>query len=192
MMNVPAQIVQTPTRYRLSVADFLLLDTSGAFAHFARAELIDGEIFGMNAQHAGHARVKTRLAKLLADRLAQIGSDLEVIVEVTIRIADDSAPEPDIVVTSWRGEGLIPSDTIALVVEVADTTLGIDLGRKADLYAAAGIPEYWVIDLTEDRILGHELPEGDNYAGQLDMPIGGPMYSATIDGLEIDTGALLG
>ena len=128
-MNAPFRIIDTPERVRLSVDDFLLLNDSGAFAHYTKTELIDGDIYGMNAQHSRHARAKSRLHLSLALRLREIGSDLEAIVEVTVRAAGDSAPEPDIVLTRFGGDREVPADTVALVVEVADTTLATDLGR---------------------------------------------------------------
>ena len=48
-MNAPVQIETTPVRVRLNVEQFLLLDDSGAFADFAKSELIDGDIYVMNA-----------------------------------------------------------------------------------------------------------------------------------------------
>lgn len=190
-MNAPTRPAPIAERARLRVEDFILLADSGALDDYTKSELIDGDIIVMNAQYSRHARVKTRLIVALAARLIEIGSDLEVISEVSVRTSDHGMPEPDIVLTSWRGEGAVPVETVALVIEVSDTTLDTDLGRKADLYAAAGVPEYWVIDLNEDRALMHEYPEGDNYAGQLDMLLGEPLVSATIEGLSVPSATLL-
>ena len=98
-------------------------------------------------------------------------------------------PEPDTVLTSYRLEGVVPIETVALLVEVSDSTLGTDLGRKADLYADAGVREYWVVDLNEDRVLCHVNPreDGSGYDGQLDVLFGTPLYAATVDGLTVET-----
>lgn len=184
-MNAPFRILDTPERYRLRVEDFLLLDESGAFADYTKTELIDGEVFGMNAQHSQHARAKSRLLIEFALQLRAIGSDLEAISEVTVRTADDSAPEPDIVLTRWRGRGVVPVETVALLVEVADTTLSTDVGRKAELYAAAGVPEYWVVDVNGDRIVIHSLPTSEGYEARFEVPFGGALRAATIDGLDL-------
>ena len=190
-MNAPFRLIDTPERVRLSVDDFLLLNDSGAFDAWTKTELIDGEVYGMNAQHSRHARVKSRLHVALALRLRELGSDLEAVVEVTVRANADSAPEPDIVLTRYRGDREVPVETVALLVEVADTTLTTDLGRKADLYAAAGVPEYWVVDLNENRVLMHERPSPDGYAGQLDILLGELLVSATIEGLAIASAPLV-
>ncbi len=191
-MNAAAPILTTPRKLGLRVEDFLLLNDSGAFDDYGKTELIDGDIYVMNAQHSPHARAKTRLAYAMATRLREIGSDLEVIIEVAVHLNGDSMPEPDIVLTRWRGKGPVPVETVALVVEVADTTLDRDLGRKSDLYAAAGIPEYWVIDLTEGRALMREFPDADGYHGQLDILLTERLKSATIAGLEVEGAAVTG
>lgn len=191
-MNAPGNILSIPQKARLRVEDFILLAENGAFDAYAKTELIDGEIYFMSAQFSRHARVKSRLLVALANRLAEIGSDLEAVSEVSVRAADDSMPEPDIVLTRWRGDGAVPADSVALVVEVADSTFDYDIGRKSDLYAAAGIPEYWVIDLDESRALMHDHPDADGYHGQFDVLLGEPLVAATIAGLEVGSGTLLG
>lgn len=191
-VNAPMSLADPPGRLRLRVDDYLLLNDSGAFAAYAKTELIDGDIYGMNAQFTRHARIKFRLARRLADRLDQLGSDLEVLTEVTVRIADDSAPEPDVVVTRFRGDREVPADTVALLVEVADTTLEFDLGRKADLYAAAGVPEYWVVDVNGGRVVRHGRPAEGGYADRDEVTFGATLASTTIDGLAVDTVGLAG
>ena len=107
-------------------------------------------------------------------------------------MSDCFLPEPDIVLTSYRGSGVVPVETVALVIEVSDSTLSTDLGRKADHYANAGVPEYWVVDLNEDRMLCHANPreDGSGYDGQLDVLFGTTLYSATVEGLRVKTEAL--
>lgn len=185
-MDASALIVANPHKLGLRVDDFLLLNASGAFDDYGKTELIDGDIYVMNAQFSEHAGAKSRLAFALTVRLREIGSDLELMTEVAIRLNDDSMPEPDIVLHRWRGEGPVPVESVALVIEVSDTTLANDLGRKSDLYAAAGIPEYWVIDLNEGRALLHENPDSDGYHGQLDILLTDRLVSATIADLEVD------
>lgn len=83
---------------RLTLDDYLLLDGAGALADYAKTELIDGEILHMNARHRPHARIKSRLFRLLSDRLDKIGG-LEAIVGGSIGIPPHNSPGPDIVVT---------------------------------------------------------------------------------------------
>lgn len=190
-MNAPQRILDTPERLRLRVEDYLMLSDGGALDAYTKTELIDGEIYVMNAQYAEHARIKSRLSRMIGNKLAEIGSELEAIVEVASRVADDSMPEPDIVVTRWRGRGPVPSETVVLAIEVSETTLGRDLGRKAELYAAAGIAEYWVVDLGGRRVVVHEHPGAEGYVDRWDVSFGGMLVSAAIEGLEIATDGLI-
>lgn len=190
------QSVATPataaTPFRFSVDQFLALCDQGLFDAYAKSELIEGEIVVMNAQHARHARAKSRLLQRLANALDAMGSPLEALSEASVRLDDGSLPEPDITLTSYRGTGVVPVETVALLIEVSDSTLEIDLGRKADLYAQAGVPEYWVIDVNENRALLHANPRGDGsgYDGQVDVPFGAPLHAATIEGLAVETAGL--
>lgn len=178
-------------RRGLTVDDFDLLHENGAFADYGKTELIDGDIYVMSSQWSRHAKAKSRLFFALASRLAAISSDLEAIVEVTIKVAADSAPEPDIVLTNWQGDRFVPAEAVALVIEVSHSTLDVDLGRKRELYAAAGIPEYWVVNVSADRVLVHTRPTGANYEDRHELPFGEPLASATIAGLIVSTDHLV-
>lgn len=189
-MNAPVDAANVPHVARLKARNFILLCEHGALDGYGKCELIEGEIICMNAQHSRHARVKSRLALELALRLREMGSPLEAIVEVTIALSDDSMPEPDIVLTNYGGDGPVPLDTVALVVEVSDTTLENDLGRKSVIYARAGIAEYWVVDLNEDRCLLHMGTGADGYEEQIDVPFGATLHAGTIDGLAVESTSL--
>ena len=185
------QPITRPQRYKLTTTDYALLTKAGAFAGYAKTELIDGEVVALNAQHRPHARAKDELAYRLRRALEARGSDLQVLTEVTVDMPPHGSPQPDILLTSEAlGEGPVPMSSVALMVEVADTTLDFDLGPKAELYAAAGVPEYWVIDLNEDRCLLHMGASADGYAEQIDVPFGETLLSGTIEGLAADTHGL--
>lgn len=171
-MNSPFRSVTTPEKVRLRVDDFLLLNDNGTFAEYSKTELLDSEIYFMNAQLSCHARIKTELAIELALVLRQMNTELRPIVGASTRVSDYSLPEPDIVATSYKGTHVVPLESVALLVEVADTTLKIDLGRKLRIYAAAGIAEYWVID-AGGKVL-HQMwsPSGKSYREKRVVPLG--------------------
>jgi Uma2 family endonuclease len=88
-------------------------------------------------------------------------------VQNPIELDDATEPQPDIVLVRrpWRGHPTAhprPGD-IYLVIEVADTSRETDLGAKLELYARAGIPEFWIVDLTTDGVLVGRNPGGDRY-----------------------------
>ena len=189
-MNSPFRAVTTPEKARLRVEDFLLLNDNGAFADYSKTELIEGEIYFMNAQHSRHARIKTELAFELGLLVRVLRIDLRPIIEASTRISDNSLPEPDIVVTSYKGSHVVPLESVALIVEVSDTTLKIDLGRKLRIYAAAGIPEYWVIDAEAKVIHQMWTPAGKTYRDKRQVALGARIEGATIEGFVVETAGL--
>lgn len=188
-MSAPLTVAD---RWRLRASDFELLFEGGALADLHRAELIDGDIYSMSPQLTRHARAKTNLGFAIRSALVACRSDLQVVVEVSVVAANDSVPEPDVVVTSYTGDRFMPAETVVLAVEVADTTLSTDLGRKAELYAAAGIPEYWVVDVNEGRIMVQWAPASGAYGQRHEVRFGETLASRTIPGLEVGTAGLIG
>ncbi|MFV3618088.1 Uma2 family endonuclease, partial [Mycobacterium tuberculosis] len=82
------------------------------------------------------------------DALAAISSPFSVAVEISVALGQHDVPEPDLTLTTEPdGDGLIPADSVGLIVEVADATLQSDLQKKAAIYARHGVAEYWVADV---------------------------------------------
>jgi Uma2 family endonuclease len=183
--------INVPYAAKLKVRDFLLLNDAGAFADYAKSELIEGEIICINAVYAPHAKALFEVAFQLKLALVEAKIDLVIFTPVSVNLGDDSLPEPDIAVCENHDSGPIPAEMIKLLIEISDTTLEIDMGRKMGLYARAGVPEYWVIDLNENRALLHMTPENGEYAEQIDVPFGEPLHSGTIEGLSAETGGLV-
>jgi Uma2 family endonuclease len=76
-------------------------------------------------------------------------------------------PEPDLIVLTkpsheFRNANPRPAD-LRLVVEISGSTLGFDLTSKAELYARAGIVEYWVVDIAARRLIVHRDPREGLY-----------------------------
>lgn len=181
----------SPLPLRLRVEDFLLLDDSGAFHGYGKTELIDGEIFFMNAQHRPHMMAKGELAFRLRLALEAMRSDLAVGIEGSFRLSDHDLPEPDILLTNEPyGPGPVPQGSVALVVEVADASIDFDLGRKAVLYATRDIHEYWVADLNAQTIHQFWAPRDGAYAERRSVPFGDTIVAATISGLAFSTATL--
>jgi Uma2 family endonuclease len=177
-----------PRPVKLTVQDFSLLDRAGVFDHYQKTELIDGRIVAVNAQHRPHARAKSLLYRRLADALEALGSRLEVLVEVSVAIPPDHLPEPDLTVTSDPiGEGPVPVQSVALVVEVADTTAAYDRGEKASIYAAGGIPECWVVDLTAGEVARFWEAAPSGYGRADAVALGKAVEAMTLAGLIVAT-----
>lgn len=192
MIGMNASAPPVHARLWLRVEDYLLLDGAGAFAGFAKTELIDGEVFTLNAQHRPHALAKSELAYRLRDALKALGSPLSALIEASIAMPPHDAPEPDITLTDApRGDGLVPLPSVALIVEIADSTRAFDLGRKAELYARHRVPEYWVIDLTQREWVRHAEPGVAGYARRDRGALGTLLTATTIAGLAVATDDLI-
>ena len=188
----PFTTERRPIKVKLRVEDFLLLDDAGAFVDYARTELIEGQVVTMSPEHRPHSQIKSRLHIALARALAEQTTGLEALVEGSVSMPPYNAPQPDISVTREPdGEGFIPLASLALVIEVAATTLRNDLVRKRRIYAREGVPEYWVVDV--ERRVFHQMwrPTGATYAERREVPFGDPVQAATIPGLTVATGALV-
>jgi hypothetical protein len=129
-----------------------------------RVELIRGEIVEMSPIGRRHYAFVNNLSQLL---IMRIGGRAIVAVQGPIALADDTEPEPDLAVIRRR----IPSykereaytEDAFLLIEVAESSLAYDRSTKLKLYAAAGIPEYWVVDCVAESIEIHRTPQADGY-----------------------------
>jgi len=175
-----------PGKYRLRVADYLTLAKAGAFEGL-RTELIEGDIIVMSPQFRPHGMVKLELYDRLRDALKAIGSALRPVVEVSLALDDYSLPDPDLLLTNEPfGDGPVPLGSVALVIEVADTTRARDLGAKVALYARNGIAEYWVADVQSQVIHQFWALEGDRYAERREIAFHAPIVAATISDLTLE------
>jgi Uma2 family endonuclease len=188
----PTRATEEPELLRITAAQFQVMAEAGAFTGDRRVELRGGLLYEMNPQYMPHMRAKSRLFLALANALQAIGSSLEVSSEGSVKLGEDEVPLPDLIV--WEPvqvRGPVPGERVRLLAEVSDTTLADDLGHKRALYAAASVPEYWVVDLPARAIHQYWAPAGGAYARSAVVPFGETIRSATLAGLAVPTGALL-
>lgn len=155
MFNGPARLPITREMYHFLSQENLISE---------KTELIDGEILEKMSQGQPHQFSWEQVQDLL---IRIFGRDY-VRAQGPISLTDQSEPEPDVFVTlntrrHYLSIGTPPASEIRLAVEVSDSTLRYDLTVKAALYANANVPEYWVIDLTERRLIVHRDPTTDGY-----------------------------
>ena len=135
---------------------------SGGFDEDDRIELLDGEIWEMSPPGSRHT-TGTRLVEE-ALRIA-FGAGYEVRSENPFALDETSQPQPDVSVVP----GTIRDYTDAhpnqalLLVEVSDSTLSHDRGRKLVAYARNGMPEYWILDLKASRLEVYRDPSDSEY-----------------------------
>src|SRR5437773_1769612 len=107
-----------------------------------RAELVEGEIVVLSPQKFGHGATTDRVTELLK---ALLGGEFWVRMQLPIAIGEISEPEPDVSVVPGKREDYTDHPKGAsLIIEVSDTTLIYDRGKKLKLYAKAGVYEYWI------------------------------------------------
>jgi Uma2 family endonuclease len=124
------------------------LAEAGILAPDERVELLEGEIVTMTPQHGPHAAA-IGLAEAALRRA--FGSAHWIRIQLPLIVDPDSEPEPDLAVVSGSPRQYVSEHprTALLVVEIADSTLERDRMYKSPIYARAGIPEYWIVNLTE-------------------------------------------
>jgi Uma2 family endonuclease len=172
--------------------EFDLMAKRGDFARRCHVELLDGVIYEMNAAYRRHARIRALLQIALLNALKELDASLVADSEISLRISSESVPMPDILI--WHDapiEGPVPLESARIVIEVSDATLRTDLRDKLSLYAAAGVPEYWVVDVDGRIFHQHTRPEGEGYADVRQVAFGGSLQAITIAGLNIETKILL-
>lgn len=132
-----------------SIDDVEAMVRAGILRGDERIELIEGQIVEMHAQGTRHIWAVSRVTRTFARR-----DDVVVTSQSTFEIDGRSGPEPDVtVLRADTSQHRRPSaETALLVIEVADTSLNYDRNVKAPLYARAGVPEYWIVDLNGERI----------------------------------------
>ena len=144
-----------------------------------RVELIEGEIIEMPVPKPPHVMA----LGLTEDALrAAFGRGFSVRTQVPLNLGDASEPEPDLAVVPGGPRDYPEHPTTALlVVEISDTTLAIDRGRKASLYARAGLADYWIVYLVDRRLEVRRTPGPDSTqpygCGYQDVTVLGPTDS---------------
>lgn len=181
-----------PATARYTAARFLALVDEGVLHPDDRVELLEGVIVSMSPHNPAHASAVRRAYEAL--RVA-IGPEAFMSVQLPLVVSAASVPEPDLAVIRGR-----PSDhdtahptTALLVVEVADSSLVEDRLTKAAIYAGAGIPEYWIVDLREDVVETFTDPDcaGRRYRDHTRVDRDGQLTSAAFAGPAIAVAALL-
>lgn len=164
----------TPPPYpvkRFTVDQYHRMIQAGVFADDDRFELLEGWIIPMMSRNPPHDALLMRLQRVLFRTLPP-GWDFRNQSAITTR---ESEPEPDLVVVRGDADHYDdrhpgPAD-IALAIEVAESSLGRDRTLKARIYARAGVPAYWIVNITERCVEVQTDPTG---------PAKSPSYRSTV------------
>ncbi|TVR57587.1 MAG: Uma2 family endonuclease [Gemmatimonadales bacterium] len=182
----------TLTTRRFTVDEYYRMAEAGILGVGERVELIDGEIVQMAAIGSRHAGCVKRLLRLF---VRGVGDRAIVQVQDPVRLSDLSEPQPDLAVLRPRTDDYTTAhpgpDDVLLVVEVADATVEVDRGTKAPLYAAAGIGEYWLVDLPHDEIQVFRTPTPDGYRDVRSYRRGDVLRPSALPGMGVPVADIL-
>ncbi len=154
-------MTMNPRRRQFTAAEFWKMYELGFFNQ-QRVELIGGEIVTKMTQSNWHAIGISYMRDALE---AAFGPAYWVRVQNTLDLSPLSVPDPDLAVIlgtprQFHGQRANPTSAL-LIVEVSETTLWEDRGRKASMYAAAGIADYWILNVTDSVLEIRRDPRPD-------------------------------
>ena len=176
---------------RITVDEYHHMIEAGILGEDDRVQLIAGAVVAMTPQGPAHALVIQNLTRLVAQGLA---AELALRPQLPLTLPDDSEPEPDLAVVRLedaRSREHHPR-TALLVVEVAGDSLRLDRQTKAALYARAGIPEYWIVNLAETTVEVHREPDSETgaYRAKAVVSSEGTLAATSVPGLRINVADL--
>ena len=154
----------TLERHLINTDTYHRMIETGILTEEDRVELIHGEIISMSPIGKLHIAVVDRISNLIKEI---VGKQVIVRTQSPIVVHDHSEPEPDITLLKPRPDfyatqAAQPED-ILLVIEVAHTTWSTDYEVKRPLYATAGIPELWLVNINKHEIEVHRTPAPGTY-----------------------------
>lgn len=172
-----------PGRFRLTRELYHQLAERGAFEG-VRVELLEGEIIVMAPMDEAHAyplqELNRRLTRALPD-------EYRVRPQLPLATDEENEPEPDLAVVATEDVGGDEAPARALlVIEVAHSSVKDDLQRKLRIYARAGVPEYWVIDVKKKELVIHRSPSGSRYRSVRRVTELSSLSPAALPGLALD------
>ena len=154
-----------------------------------RVELIEGQIVELHTPGTRHVWTVSRLTRTFARR-----DSVVITPQSTFELHLRGGPEPDLVVlrdSASQFRRPSPADAV-LVIEVSDTSLAYDRNVKAPLYARAGVPEYWIVDLKGERVEVFQEPSPDGYRASRFYLRGETLSPSFAPDLTIEVDAILG
>jgi Uma2 family endonuclease len=125
-----------------------------------KVELLGGVIVKMSPIGPLHIDLESLLVELIVKSLPP---HLIVRPNGPIALSDISEPEPDLAVVPRKKLGEPHPSNALLMIEISDSSLSKDRGIKARLYAEAGVPDYWIVDVKAMAIEVYREPKGNRY-----------------------------
>jgi Uma2 family endonuclease len=182
-----------PYDHNLTVEEWRSRRAAAPLTGPARLELLDGEAVDVPPGSTRHADCVEGVAKLL---VSAVGDRAVVSVQSPVELDRRSEPRPDVAVLQprpdWYAGAPATAREIMMLIEVSDTTLIYDRGRKASYYAGVGVPECWVVDLAGGQVLVMRTPASAGYRDVRTLRRGAVINAAALGGVELSIDDVLG
>lgn len=173
---------------RFTVEEYHRMAEAGILTQEDRVELLRGVVVPMTPIGVEHAACVKRLNRLFR------AADVTVGVQDPVILGPHEEPEPDLSLLRFQDDGYAAhhprAADILLLIEVADTSLSRDR-EKVALYAEAGIPEAWIVNLPDGVVEVYRQPEGDRYRERTVVRTGQVIRPSLIPKLAIDVAEIL-
>lgn len=186
--NVAVHVDPVLPIHPLTVADFEEMFRVGILGENDRVELLDGVLVEMTEPSPEHCYAVQELLMLAVPVAAAAGLRVAVQGPLGVR-SRTSLPQPDLAIVPRTGPTQRIGDAV-LVVEVSVSSRRIDLGRKAGIYAEAGVPDYWVLDVESRRMVVHREPKDGRYTSVTTLGEDETVTAVAVD-LAVRVSALL-
>lgn len=152
-----------------------------------KVELIEGMIVEISPIGPAHANPVDVLVELLVPRVT---GRARVRVQQPFALSDSSEPEPDLAIVPLGDYAEAHPTRALLIIEVAESSLDHDRETKAPLYARAGVPEYWIVDVAARVIEVHSQPIAGRYSSVQRSERDSVLAIAVLPDLTVEVGAL--
>jgi Uma2 family endonuclease len=175
-----------PTRRLFTIDEYERMIEADIIHEGERVELLGGEILCMAAMGSKHAAAVRRAGKRLTIRL---GDRASVSIQSPIHLPPCTAPEPDIALLRPRDDDYDTAhpepDDVLLVIEIADSSVGIDTGSKLSRYAEAAIAETWIWNVRRGQATVYRDPQDGHYTSVSTVGRGGALTPLAFPDLTI-------
>jgi Uma2 family endonuclease len=184
--------MNTPALHRFSAEEYHRLAEVGILAPNARVELIDGAIHDMSPIGPNHSGVVIRL-----NRFFHLQAKKRWIVSSQNPVGLDnySEPQPDVILLKPAPDDYVSHhpapDDVFLLIEVADSSLDFDRGKKLQVYARAGIAEFWIANLPDSAIEIYREPHFTGYEKKAIVRAGEKTVPSAFPNVAVDVAELL-
>lgn len=178
--------------YRFTSDQFLKMGKLSLFHPDDRVELMEGKVFSMVPPGSVHTATNSKVAT----KFIRVIDDAQAMVLIgAIRLSDNTTLVPDLVLAKpradyYKHELPTPEDTL-LVIEVSFSTLNLDRTRKLDLYARAGVPEYWILNALDTAIEDHSVPINGRYTQSRTYHPGETISPAAFPDISFDVSEIM-